>query len=165
MVRVLILVAGFDSTVYSDDKGRKILNAWMDTFGIKYVCKLVSVEMETANPNSISLHHMNLDEVTPEYMSKWDINDIMDPISTKITPVWSKVLYAATEPLKKDDKPNLRNRGIVSASNLYSCYLSITFLRHGILSVHLPTTFALKPLVKFKWACRFLPGLLVLLTR
>ena len=96
MVRVLILVTGFDSTVYSDDKGRKILNAWMDTFGIKYVCKLVSVEMETANPNSISLH-MNLDEVTPKYMSKWDINDIMDPISTKTTPVWSKVLYAAVK--------------------------------------------------------------------
>jgi hypothetical protein len=103
------------STIHSDDKGRKILNTWMDTFGVEYVCKLVSVEMETAKPQL----HMNLDEVTSEYMSKWNINNIMDPISTKITPVWSKVLYAATEPLKKDDdKPNMRNRGIVSTFNL-----------------------------------------------
>ena len=101
------------STIYSDDKGRTILNTWMDTFGVEHVCKLVSVEMETAKPQL----HMNLDEVTPEYMSKWNINNIMDPISTNITPVWSKVLFAATEPLKKDhEKPNTRNRKIVSTS-------------------------------------------------
>jgi hypothetical protein len=84
----------------------------MDTFGVEYVCQLVSAEMDTAKPQL----HMNLDEVTPEYMSKWNINNIMDPISMNITPVWSKVLYAATEPLKKDDqdKSNVRNRKIVS---------------------------------------------------
>ena len=148
------------STINSDDKGRKILNTWMDTFGVEYVCKLVSAEMEMAKPQL----HMNLDEVTPEYMSKWNINDIMNPISTKITPVWSKVLYAATEPLKKDDKPNMRNRGIVSTSWITS-NLSIIFFRHGISSARQLITFVLMPLAKFKWACHFSPGLLVLLTR
>jgi hypothetical protein len=87
----------------------------MDTFGVKYVCKLISAEMEMAKPQL----HMNLDEVTLEYMSKWNINDIMDPISTKITPVWSKILYAATELSKNNDKPNMRNRKIVSSSNFF----------------------------------------------
>ena len=47
----------------------------------------------------------------------------VNPISTKSTPVWSKGFvhcYGA------DDKPNMRDRGTVSTSKLYLCYLSIT---------------------------------------
>jgi hypothetical protein len=102
------------SKIHSDEKSRKILNTWMDTFGVEYVYKLVSAEMETAKPQL----QMNLDQVTFEYMSKWNIKDIMDPVSTNFTPVSSKVLHAATEPIKKDDnKLGTRNRRIVSFFN------------------------------------------------
>ncbi|KAF8234757.1 hypothetical protein L208DRAFT_815518 [Tricholoma matsutake] len=40
---------------------------------------------------------MSSNEVTLSFLSDWDINLLMDPISQNITPVWSEILDAATE--------------------------------------------------------------------
>lgn len=45
-------------------------------------------------------------DVTPEFISTWDINSIMEPIAEKETPAWSKILNAATE--SKDSKAKVK---------------------------------------------------------
>ncbi|KAF8804754.1 hypothetical protein BYT27DRAFT_7225339 [Phlegmacium glaucopus] len=57
---------------------------------INIVCDLVNDEMEAAKP-------------------RWDINKIMDPIAVDITPTWSSVLHAASEPRGSREKGS-RNR-------------------------------------------------------
>lgn len=48
---------------------------------------------------------MSSKEVIPDFILHWDINSLMDLIALSITPVWLRVLEAATEKrevLKKD---------------------------------------------------------------
>ena len=66
--------------------------------------------MEAAKP----MLKMDLKDVSPEFLEQWDLNSIMDPV-VSVTPTWSKVLHAATEPSKKKVEvgSDLRNRSTV----------------------------------------------------
>ena len=92
------------NTIWVDEKGRETFKAWMKPHALDLVCDDIHQEMECAKPSLF----MNVEEVTPDFISTWDIHAIMGPIS-KITPSWSAVLKAATE--KKDQKDEKsRNR-------------------------------------------------------
>ena len=46
---------------------------------------------------------MKLKDVSPEYIERWDVATIMDPVST-VTPTWTKILYAASEPHRSESE-------------------------------------------------------------
>lgn len=97
------------STIIEDEKGSRIFKKWMVPHAVNIVCDLVNEEMEAAKPNLF----MTTAQTTPEFVEGWDINTIMDPISKDITPTWSSVLHAASEPKGSHDKHS-RNRPTVS---------------------------------------------------
>lgn len=97
------------STILEDDKGSRILKKWMVPHAVNIVCDLVNEEMEAARPNLF----MTTAQTTPEFIEGWDINTIMDPITKDITPTWSSILHAASEPKGSHDKQS-RNRPTVS---------------------------------------------------
>ena len=61
---------------------------------VNIVCDLVNEEMEAAKLNLF----MTTAQTTPEFVKGWDINTIMDLIAKDITPTWSSILHAASEP-------------------------------------------------------------------
>lgn len=41
--------------------------------------------------------YMAPNEISPEFISSWDINGLMVPLVAKMTPVWLHILEAETE--------------------------------------------------------------------
>ena len=82
--------------LWNNKKSKPIFGDWFKDHGIDHICNLVSREMEAAKP----MLKMDLKEVSPEFLEHWDLNSIMDPV-VSVTPTWSKLLHAATEPSKK----------------------------------------------------------------
>jgi hypothetical protein len=109
--------------IWSDEKGSCTMKHWMRPHAVDLVCKVIYSEMESAKPHL----RMSSKEVTPEFVSRWDINSFMDPIASEVTPVWSRILKAATEPKatapleKPADKS--RNRHVV---RIHSCKCLVT---------------------------------------
>jgi len=134
------------STILEDDKGSRIFKQWLVPHAVDIVCDLVSNEMEAAKPSLF----MTTAQTTPEFIEGWDINKIMDPIARDITPTWTSVLHAASEPKGSHDNKS-RNRPTVSIA-------TVTFFFHGIQSLsrretslaHKSTTYALRTHAKFK---------------
>jgi hypothetical protein len=93
--------------IWLEKISRPAFESWINDEGIDHICKLVSNEMETAKPDL----KMKLDDVSPEYTEKWDVAAIMDPVA-KITPIWTKILYAASEPPRSESE-DARNRPTV----------------------------------------------------
>ncbi|KAG6806773.1 hypothetical protein H0H92_010076, partial [Tricholoma furcatifolium] len=60
---------------------------------------------------------MSAADVTPEFVSGWDLNALMDPITRDMTPVWSRILEAVTEPPSAKSK----GRNVISAAVAYLC--------------------------------------------
>lgn len=83
------------------------MESWVQEDGIDHICNLVSNEMESAKP----LLKMKLKAVSPEYVEQWDVAAIMDPVAM-ITPTWTKILYAASEP-QGSESEDARNRPTV----------------------------------------------------
>ena len=82
--------------LWNDKKSKPFFGGWFKDHGIDHICKLVASEMEAAKP----MLKMDLKDVSPDFLEHWDLNSIMDPVIS-ITPTWSKVVHAATEPSKK----------------------------------------------------------------
>ena len=125
------------------------MEIWVQDSGVNHICKLVSNKMESAKP----LLKMKLKTVSPEYVKQWDVTMIMDPVAT-ITPTWTKILYAASEPQRSKSK-DTRNwltvwvsaskwvifdelmvicwtRNIISASVHYLCSLASCKVQIGL---------------------------------
>lgn len=83
------------------------MESWVQEDGIDHICNLVSNKMESAKP----LLKMKLKAVSPEYVEQWDVTAIMDPVAM-ITPTWTKILYAASEP-QGSESEDARNRPTV----------------------------------------------------
>jgi len=75
------------------------MESWVQDSSVDHICKLVSNEMESAKP----LLKMKLKTVSPAYVKQWDVATIMDPVVT-ITPTWTKILYAASEPQRSESE-------------------------------------------------------------
>lgn len=69
-------------TILADDKGAIALKTWMEPRAIDLVCDKIHSEMDAAKPAL----GMNTDGVTLEFIETWDVNAIMDPIGTQVTP-------------------------------------------------------------------------------
>lgn len=93
--------------IWLEKISRPAFESWIDDEGIDHICKRVSNEMETAKPDL----QMKLGDVSPEYTEKWDVAAIMDPVA-KITPMWTKILYAVSEPPRSESE-DARNRPTV----------------------------------------------------
>jgi hypothetical protein len=93
--------------IWREKKSRPALELWVQDTGIDHICKLVSNEMESAKP----LLKIKLKAVSPEYVEQWDVAAIMDPVAV-ITPTWTKILYAASEP-PRSESDDTRNRPTV----------------------------------------------------
>ncbi|KIJ99839.1 hypothetical protein K443DRAFT_101532, partial [Laccaria amethystina LaAM-08-1] len=94
------------------------------------ICRLVSNKMESAKP----LLKMKLKMVSPAYVKQWDVAVIMDPVAA-ITPTWTKVLYAASEPQRsesKDTRNQPTTRNIISSSVHHLCSLASCKVQIGL---------------------------------
>ena len=112
--------------LWNDKKSKPFFGDWFNDHGIDHICKLVATEMEAAK----SMLKMDLKDITPDFLEHWDLNAIMDPVIS-VTPIWSKVLHAATEPSKKKVEvgSDPRNRSTVC---LCLMFLSLVhLLRNG----------------------------------
>ena len=93
--------------IWEEKKSRPSMESWVQDSGVDHICKLVSNEMESAKP----LLKMKLKTVSPAYVEQWDVAAIMDPVAM-ITPTWTKILYAASEP-QRSESEDTRNRPTV----------------------------------------------------
>ncbi|KAG6905097.1 hypothetical protein DXG01_004886 [Tephrocybe rancida] len=96
-------------TIWKSEKGSISLKWWLKPHAVHYICDLVSSEMDAAKPHL----QMGTADITPEFILTWDINTLMEPIAEKVTPVWAKILEAATETHEAKAKPKTsrsRNR-------------------------------------------------------
>ncbi|KAH9025785.1 hypothetical protein EDB85DRAFT_1869407 [Lactarius pseudohatsudake] len=59
-----------------DDKGKPIVNKWVSSHALHLVCEKVHVKMEAVKPHL----WMHTTEVSPEFIERWDIHQIMEPI-------------------------------------------------------------------------------------
>ena len=96
--------------LWNNKKSKPFFGDWFRDHGIDHICNLVAREMEAAKP----MLKMDLKDVSPDFLEHWDLNSIMDPV-VSVTPTWSKILHAATEPSKKKVEvgSDPRNRSIV----------------------------------------------------
>jgi hypothetical protein len=97
---------------WGSERGSLVMKDWLRPNAIRLVCELVHSEMECAKPYL----RMSSNEVTLDFLSDWDINLLMDPISQNVTPVWSEILDAATESQEskvREKGPGSRNRHVV----------------------------------------------------
>ena len=93
--------------IWAEKKSRPTIENWVQDVGLDHICNLVSNEMESAKP----LLQMKLKAVSPEYVEQWDVAAIMNPVAM-ITPTWTKILYAASEPQRRETE-DARNRPTV----------------------------------------------------
>ncbi|KAF6744015.1 hypothetical protein DFP72DRAFT_1079199 [Ephemerocybe angulata] len=108
------------SRLYANDKLTATVNGWMFPHALDLVCEAVHSEMDAAKPAV----KMYANEVTPEFIEGWDITDTMAAIET---PVWSRILDAATETkvsknkvrTKKPRRNREMGRAIVTAQVFY----------------------------------------------
>ena len=92
------------TAIWNNAKGNETFKDWMQPHALDLVCDDIHKEMEVVKPSLF----MNVEDVTPNFISTWDIHAIMGPVS-KHTPSWTAVLKAATE--KKNEKSQQsRNR-------------------------------------------------------
>lgn len=78
---------------------------WMRPHAVDLVCNIIHEEIDHAK---LHLHIMTT-EITPEFISSWDINGLIELLSSQVTPVWSQILEAATELKGAKAKSNSRN--------------------------------------------------------
>lgn len=84
---------------WEHNKGSPILQKWMQNYTLEMVCDTVYGKMESAKPHL----RMKSTDVLLDYLKNWDINVIMEPVSEKYTPTWSKLIQVATESRKSVD--------------------------------------------------------------
>ena len=105
-------------TIWMADKGCTAIKNWMRTHAVDLVCDTIYEEFESTKP----VLRMSANDVTPEFISKWDINSFMEPIGTELTPVWCCILEAATETKEaKEKQKKLKSRNRLTVRNLKLC--------------------------------------------
>ena len=63
--------------LWNEEKTKPFFGDWFKDYGIDHICKLVR-EMEAAKP----MLKMDLKDVSPEILEHWDLNAIMDPVTS-----------------------------------------------------------------------------------
>ncbi|KAH9172598.1 hypothetical protein EDB89DRAFT_1850933 [Lactarius sanguifluus] len=125
-----------------DEKGWPILSNWMFPHALRLVCDKIHVEMETAKPHL----RMNMNDVSPEFIERWDIHQIMGPVSHNITPTLRSVLEAAGESKISMSKPkSAKSKNRFTASLIIMAQLHFLRSRH---SAKVPIGLGLQA-----WAC------------
>ena len=106
--------------IWKDEKGHEALKTWMFPHALELICEKIHLEMEDTKP----LLQMSTNDVTPEFIENFDIENIMEP-AAKNTPVWTQILTAATESKESVNKiktSRSRNRTVVCG--FYLCVSS-----------------------------------------
>jgi len=86
------------NAILNDEKGAVTMEDWMAPHALDLVCKNIHREMDAAKP----LLKMSVSEITPEFLSKWDVNTVMCPAELA-TPTLTRCIKAATESRKSQD--------------------------------------------------------------
>ncbi|KAF6766018.1 hypothetical protein DFP72DRAFT_1161701 [Ephemerocybe angulata] len=67
---------------------------WHAPVALDYVSRRVFQEVEAAKP----FLKMETSEITVDYVDKWSVQDIMEPVASNITPTLTRILTVATSP-------------------------------------------------------------------
>ncbi|KAH9044052.1 hypothetical protein EDB83DRAFT_2523666 [Lactarius deliciosus] len=125
-----------------DEKGWPILSDWIFPHALRLVCDKIHVEMEAAKPHL----RMNMNDVSPEFIERWDIHQIMGPLSHNITPTLRSVLEAAGESKISMSRPkSAKSKNRFTASLIIMAQLHFLCSRH---SAKVPIGLGLQA-----WAC------------
>ncbi|KAH9010956.1 hypothetical protein EDB83DRAFT_2234192 [Lactarius deliciosus] len=125
-----------------DEKGWPILSNWIFPHALRLVCNKIHVEMEVAKPHL----RMNMNNVSPEFIERWDIHQIMGPLSHNITPTLRSVLEAAGESKISMSRPkSAKSKNCFTASLIIMAQLHFLRSRH---SAKVPIGLGLQA-----WAC------------
>jgi hypothetical protein len=83
----------FLESLWNHKKGTLRMKDWFKPHAISLMCDLVYKEMDAAKPHL----YMTTNQVTPEFITNWDNNSLMEKIGKDITPTWTCILDAAME--------------------------------------------------------------------
>ena len=101
------------SLILKDEKGSHIMREWMKPYAVQEVCETIHKEMDAARPHL----QMSIKDITPEFISNWDVNEILEPIGRNITPTFCMILDAATETnVSKAKQKSLNSRNCITVS-------------------------------------------------
>ena len=101
------------SLILKDEKGSHIMQEWMKPYAVQHVCETIHKEMDAAKPYL----QMSIKDITPDFISNWDVNKILELIGQNIMPTFCMILDAATKTKAsnmKQKSPKSRNRITVS---------------------------------------------------
>ncbi|KAJ3545921.1 hypothetical protein NMY22_g2257 [Coprinellus aureogranulatus] len=101
----------FLTDLLNDDKGGPITKKWMLSHAVDLVCDEVHREMDAAKPEL----RMYANEVTPRFLETWDLRTTMQNVRT---PVWDRVLDAASETKASKRKAKEREEAAEKAAKL-----------------------------------------------
>ncbi|KAH9083605.1 hypothetical protein EDB83DRAFT_2212640 [Lactarius deliciosus] len=122
------LLTGLLDKLALDKKGWPILSDWMFPHALRLVCDKIHVEMEAAKPHL----RMNMNDVSPEFIERWDIHQIMGPLSHNITPTLRSVLEAAGESKILMSRPkSAKSKNRFTASLIIMAQLHFLCSRHS----------------------------------
>jgi hypothetical protein len=110
--------------VMEDARGRERLELWMKQPAIDLVCTIVDREMDAAK-NAL---RMKLEDVTPDYISKWTVETTSGVIVQQYAPVLHHFLIRAAQ----SDKAKAKNKNKMPDMVRSLANIKLTVLFHGI---------------------------------
>jgi hypothetical protein len=110
--------------VMEDERGREMLELWMERHAIDVVCKILDREMDAVK----SALHMKLEDITPDYISKWTVETASGVVAQHHAPVLHRLLIRAAQ----SDKAKARNKNKTPDSVRSPTILTFCFPVHGI---------------------------------
>lgn len=102
--------------IWDDPRGQERLKKWMEPHAVDLVAAKVSVEMEQAKAPQLLLSKA----VDPKYIATWDVNSFIKPSTT---PIWTRILTAATDNATAVLKNVLRTAHTVRSTRYFFIFL------------------------------------------
>ncbi|KAK0440192.1 uncharacterized protein EV420DRAFT_1279251 [Desarmillaria tabescens] len=106
---------GLLDLLWSHPKANEKFMNWMYPCGLRLVLDHVYDEMDNAKEH----FSMTSSLVTPEFLSSWNIQDVLSAVNmTRLFPTWSRILEAATQS-KKAEKNHIRTPELASSQTVF----------------------------------------------
>jgi len=86
--------------IMEDERGHKRLGVWMKEHAIEAICEVIDAEMDVVRENLT----MKLEDVTPEYISKWTVEATVGSVAQKGAPTLHRLLVRAAQTNKAKAK-------------------------------------------------------------
>ena len=110
--------------VREDSRGRERLELWMKQHAVELTCTIVEQEMDAVK----SALHMKLEDVTPDYISRWTVEATSGVIVQECAPILHRLLIRAAQ----TDKAKAKNKNKVPDTVRAPTNLTSTLSAHEL---------------------------------